>query len=65
VDKTMPPSFSEGVYFTLGREELPGTIALLRDRPVKERIKCSEKRPPGLFIDGGIEPFSDLSTVVY
>jgi sulfur-oxidizing protein SoxB len=35
VDKTMPPSFSEGVYFTLGREELPGTIALLRE---EERV---------------------------
>lgn len=26
VDKTMPPSFSEGLYFTLGKEELPGWI---------------------------------------
>ena len=30
VDKTMPPSFSEGVYFTLGREELPSIIDVLR-----------------------------------
>ncbi|MCL4294837.1 MAG: 5'-nucleotidase C-terminal domain-containing protein [Anaerolineae bacterium] len=30
VDKTMPPSFSEGIYFTLGNEELPGHIAALR-----------------------------------
>lgn len=30
VDKTMPPSFSEGVYFTLGREELPAIINILR-----------------------------------
>lgn len=35
VDKTMPPSFSEGIYLTLGREELPGTIALLRE---EERV---------------------------
>lgn len=26
VDKTMPPSFSEGLVFTLGKEELPGWI---------------------------------------
>lgn len=30
VDKTMPPSFSEGVYFTLGDEELPGYVRRLR-----------------------------------
>lgn len=30
VDKTMPPSFSEGLYFTLGNEELPGNISKLR-----------------------------------
>lgn len=30
VDKTMPPSFSEGLYFTLGREELPPLIDVLR-----------------------------------
>lgn len=30
VDKTMPPSFSKGVYFTLGREELPAIINTLR-----------------------------------
>ncbi|MDP3450589.1 MAG: bifunctional metallophosphatase/5'-nucleotidase [Anaerolineaceae bacterium] len=30
VDKTMPPSFSEGIYFTLGREELPSIINVLR-----------------------------------
>lgn len=30
VDKTMPPSFSEGLYFTLGNKELPGHIAKLR-----------------------------------
>lgn len=31
VDKTMPPAFSEGVRFTIGNEELPGTIRHLRD----------------------------------
>lgn len=30
VDKTMPPSFSEGVYFSLGRDELPTVIDVLR-----------------------------------
>ncbi len=30
VDKTMPPSYSEGLYFTLGREELPPIIDVLR-----------------------------------
>ena len=32
VGKTMPPSFSEGVKFTLGREELPPIIEDLRNR---------------------------------
>ena len=31
VDKVMPKSFSEGIRFTLGNAELPGTIARLRD----------------------------------
>jgi sulfur-oxidizing protein SoxB len=31
VDKVMPRSFSEGIRFTLGNEELPGYIAHLRD----------------------------------
>ncbi|MFW9830754.1 MAG: bifunctional metallophosphatase/5'-nucleotidase [Candidatus Thorarchaeota archaeon] len=35
VDKTMPSSFSEGVYFTLGNEELPDYISHLRN---KERV---------------------------
>ena len=35
IDKTMPPSFSEGVYFTLGNEELPNYIKHLRE---KERV---------------------------
>ncbi len=30
VDKTMPPSYSEGLEFTLGREELPPIIDILR-----------------------------------
>jgi S-sulfosulfanyl-L-cysteine sulfohydrolase len=30
IDKTMPPSFSEGLEFTLGREELPAIINALR-----------------------------------
>ncbi len=32
VDKTMPPRFSQGVRFTLGREELPTVLANLRER---------------------------------
>ena len=32
VGKTMPPSFSEGLDFTLGREELPPIIDVLRTR---------------------------------
>ncbi len=32
VSKTMPPSFSEGLEFTLGREELPPIIDVLRTR---------------------------------
>ncbi|MDT8357985.1 MAG: 5'-nucleotidase C-terminal domain-containing protein [Methanomicrobiaceae archaeon] len=31
VDKVMPASFSEGIHFTLGNEELPGHIATLRE----------------------------------
>ena len=30
IDKTMPPSFSEGLNFSLGREELPPIIDVLR-----------------------------------
>lgn len=30
LDKTMPPSFSQGIYLTLGTEVLPGLIAQLR-----------------------------------
>lgn len=32
VDKTMPPSFSEGLRFTLGREELPSVIQEVREK---------------------------------
>lgn len=32
VDKMMPPHFHEGIYFTLGNEELPGIIKQLRDQ---------------------------------
>ena len=32
VDKTMPPHFSEGLYFTLGNEELPRIIKELRKK---------------------------------
>jgi 2',3'-cyclic-nucleotide 2'-phosphodiesterase (5'-nucleotidase family) len=32
VDKTMPPHFSEGVYFADGRAELPGIIQTLREQ---------------------------------
>jgi len=35
VDKTMPPSYSEGMYFTLGKDELPPIIDLLR---IKEKV---------------------------
>ena len=31
VDKTMPPSYSEGLVFTLGKEELPGWIEKVKD----------------------------------
>jgi S-sulfosulfanyl-L-cysteine sulfohydrolase len=32
VDKTMPPHFSAGVFFTNGREELPSVIKILREK---------------------------------
>ncbi|WP_291125196.1 bifunctional metallophosphatase/5'-nucleotidase [Flavobacterium sp. UBA6031] len=35
VDKTMPPLYSEGIYFTLGNDELPPIIDLLR---MKEKV---------------------------
>jgi sulfur-oxidizing protein SoxB len=34
IDKTMPDSFSEGVYFTLGNEELPAHIKTLKNEGV-------------------------------
>ena len=30
VDKAMPPSYSEGIFFTLGRDELPLSVDMLR-----------------------------------
>ena len=38
IDKTMPSSFSEGLYFSLGREELPPIIDVLRRREVVDLI---------------------------
>ncbi|MCL4440332.1 MAG: bifunctional metallophosphatase/5'-nucleotidase [Firmicutes bacterium] len=38
VDKTMPPSFSEGIYFTLGRDELPEIVNNLRNREKVELV---------------------------
>jgi S-sulfosulfanyl-L-cysteine sulfohydrolase len=35
VDKTMPPSYSEGIYFTLGKDELPLIIDTLH---TKEKV---------------------------
>ncbi len=32
VDKTMPPSYSEGIYFTLGKDELPPILSRLRSQ---------------------------------
>ena len=34
VDKTMPPSYSEGIFFTLGKDELP---------PIIDRLRTQEK----------------------
>ncbi|HAQ21411.1 MAG TPA: bifunctional metallophosphatase/5'-nucleotidase [Prolixibacteraceae bacterium] len=38
VDKTMPPSYSEGIYFTLGKDELPPIIDALRTREKADLI---------------------------
>lgn len=38
VDKTMPPSYSEGLEFTLGREELPPIIDVLRTQEKADLI---------------------------
>ena len=38
VDKTMPPAFSEGLYFTLGRDELPSWIAHVREHEAAELV---------------------------
>ena len=38
VDKTMPPAFSEGLHFTLGRDELPGWIAHVREHEAADLV---------------------------
>ncbi len=38
IDKTMPPFFSEGIEFTLGRKELPPIINLLRTKEKADLI---------------------------
>ncbi len=38
VDKTMPPSFSEGIFFTLGRDELPQIVDRLRNKEMVDLI---------------------------
>jgi len=38
VDKTMPPSFSEGIFFTLGRDELPQIVDRLRNKEIVDLI---------------------------
>ena len=41
IDKTMPPHFSEGLSFTLGREELPRYVAELKEKEVNLIIVLS------------------------
>jgi len=38
VDKTMPPSYSEGIFFTLGKDELPSIIDVLRTQEKTDLI---------------------------
>jgi S-sulfosulfanyl-L-cysteine sulfohydrolase len=38
IDKTMPPSFSEGLYFTIGNVELPRWIRHVRDEEGAELV---------------------------
>jgi len=38
IDKTMPPSYSEGIQFTLGRDELPGIIEILQSQEKTDLI---------------------------
>jgi sulfur-oxidizing protein SoxB len=38
VDKTMPPSYSEGIYFTLGKDELPAIIETLHTQEKTDLI---------------------------
>lgn len=38
IDKTMPPAFSEGLHFTLGRDELPSWIAHVREHEAADLV---------------------------
>jgi len=38
IDKTMPPSYSEGITFTLGRDELPDIIGILQSKEKTDLI---------------------------
>lgn len=38
IDKTMPKKFSEGVYFTLGKEELPNVINTLKAKEIVDIV---------------------------
>ena len=38
IDKTMPPSYSEGIKFTLGRDELPDIIEILQSKEKTDLI---------------------------
>src|SRR5659263_43013 len=38
IDKTMPPSYSEGIKFTLGRDELPDIIEILQSQEKTDLI---------------------------
>jgi 2',3'-cyclic-nucleotide 2'-phosphodiesterase (5'-nucleotidase family) len=38
IDKTMPPAFSEGLHFILGREELPSWITYVRKHEAAELV---------------------------
>lgn len=38
IDKTMPPSYSEGIKFTMGRDELPDIIEILQSKEKTDLI---------------------------
>lgn len=38
IDKTMPPAFSEGLHFSLGREELPSWITYVRKHEAADLV---------------------------